>query len=480
MKKAIKTTLSLLIPLALTLAMLLGLTLLTEQKDSRYEYGPFLAQEEDFDVLFFGTSHMIYGVYPMELWQDYGIVSYNLAGHGIHIPTVYWVMKNALLQTKPKLVVVDCYLLEKQTKMFNNFSQVHQSLDVFPLTLTKVRTAFDLLDDAAFDAEFAGGADRTRTELGLLWNFAQYHNRWTELGQDDFSPKYTVEKGAESFNVDVAVPRTSQPTDAVLEETTGKEYLRRIVEDCQREDIDVLLVYLPFPPGETERMEANTARMIAAEYGVDFIDYLDSDVVDLNTDCYDYWSHLNPSGARKVTDHLGQYIRERYNIPDRRGDASYAGWYDDYAAYTEYKLDLLEEQTMLKNYLVLLQDKHLSACLYLAQSDLWFGPYRALLANIGIDTAALPAQGPALVLVDRLAGSVSVLQPGQEVGSGFGAFSLSQVEDGTYSVRVNGIDVLLADTDAVAAIVAMSNTDRALSTAAQFSSGPDGESKMTE
>ena len=135
---------------------------------------------------------------------------------------------------------------------------------------------------------------------------------------------------------------------------------------------------------------------------------------------------------------------------------------------------------MLKNYLVLLQDKHLSACLYLAQSDLWFGPYRALLANIGIDTAALPAQGPALVLVDRLAGSVSVLQPGQEVDSGFGAFSLSQVEDGTYSVRVNGIDVLLADTDAVAGIVAMSNTDRALSTAAQFSSGPDGESKMTE
>ena len=476
MMRRMRPLLSILVTLALTATLLGWLAGLTERKDSRYEYAPFLQEEAGFDVLFFGTSHMIYGVYPMELWQDYGIASYNLAGHGIHIPTVYWVMKNALLQHRPRLVVVDCYLLEKQTKMFNNFSQVHQSLDVFPLTLTKIRAAFDLLNDSGFDAEFPGRSDRTRTKMGLLWSFSQYHDRWTELGQDDFSPKYTTEKGAESFNIDVAVPRTSQPTDAVLEETTGMEYLRRIVEDCQREGIDVLLVYLPFPPGETERKEANTARMIAQEYGVDYIDYLDSDVVDLDTDCLDYWSHLNPSGARKVTDHLGQYIRERYGIPDRRQDPAWAGWYADYQAYTDYKLELLAKQTELKNYLVLLQDKHLNGCVYLAESGLWAGAYQALLENAGVDAGQLPAQGPALAVLDREAGAVYLLRPGDAALASFGQVRFEPA-DGAYAVRVDGEAVLTAGPEAVSGAVILREGGQAAA-AALFASGPEGEKKL--
>ena len=57
-----------------------------ERKDSRYKYEPFFEQEENFDVLFLGTSHVMDGVFPMELWNDYGIVSYNLGGNGNYLP----------------------------------------------------------------------------------------------------------------------------------------------------------------------------------------------------------------------------------------------------------------------------------------------------------------------------------------------------------------------------------------------------------
>ena len=67
-------------------------------------------------VLFFGTSHVNNAVFPMELWKDYGITAYNFGGHANAIATSYWVMKNALDYTHPKLVVFDCLGMTSNTK----------------------------------------------------------------------------------------------------------------------------------------------------------------------------------------------------------------------------------------------------------------------------------------------------------------------------------------------------------------------------
>lgn len=67
-------------------------------------------------MLFMGTSHVLNAVYPMELWNDYGIVSYNFGGHGNYLPTTYCIMKNALEYTTPKLMVIDCFFLGQNKK----------------------------------------------------------------------------------------------------------------------------------------------------------------------------------------------------------------------------------------------------------------------------------------------------------------------------------------------------------------------------
>ena len=71
----------------LLLVSLNALTHLMERKDSIQKHQSFLEQEADFDVLFLGTSHVFCGIFPMELWNDYGIVSYNVAGYSSRIPT---------------------------------------------------------------------------------------------------------------------------------------------------------------------------------------------------------------------------------------------------------------------------------------------------------------------------------------------------------------------------------------------------------
>ena len=79
-------------------------------------------------------------------------------------------------------------------------------------------------------------------------------------------------------------------------------------------------------------------------------------VTDYATDCFDTNEHLNPSGARKVSDYLGRYIAEHYEIADRRGEAAYAAWADDTAAYRAKKLADFQNQGGLESALMLLHD----------------------------------------------------------------------------------------------------------------------------
>ena len=56
---------------------LLGLDRALRREDGARKYSAFYEETQPIDVYFLGTSHVMDAVYPMELWRDYGIVSYN-------------------------------------------------------------------------------------------------------------------------------------------------------------------------------------------------------------------------------------------------------------------------------------------------------------------------------------------------------------------------------------------------------------------
>ena len=103
------------VTLLLTAWLLFALTELTENKDSDNKYSDFF-RDREYDVLFFGTSNVIDDVFPMELWKEYGIVSYNCGGTSNQLATTYWVMENALDYVTPKVVVIDCLHLSEDRK----------------------------------------------------------------------------------------------------------------------------------------------------------------------------------------------------------------------------------------------------------------------------------------------------------------------------------------------------------------------------
>ena len=132
---------------------LAGLIFMVSYLDSVFQYKEapkrfrlfFEDKEAEYDVMFFGTSHVIDSVSPLELWDNHGITSYNFAGYGMNMPTLYWLIQNVLEYKTPKLVVIDCSRISK-TNLYGTVYQTHNVFDAFPLTKTKADAIFELFE----------------------------------------------------------------------------------------------------------------------------------------------------------------------------------------------------------------------------------------------------------------------------------------------------------------------------------------------
>ena len=91
------------------------------------------------------------------------------------------------------------------------------------------------------------------------------------------------------------------------------KYLDKIYELCQDKEVELVLVKTPLPCYDRVVEETNTVSDWAEEHDVALINYMRmQDILDLNfyTDSLDGGTHLNESGAGKVSRHLAMYLRE--------------------------------------------------------------------------------------------------------------------------------------------------------------------------
>ena len=327
-----------------------------ERKYSYSKYYDFYQQKQDFDVLFLGTSHVLNAVYPMELWRDHGIISYNLANHSENICTNYWQLRNALDHTKPKAVVIDLYAVDGDGKVNDRY--LHNFTDEVPFSLTKIKLVQDLLEP------------EKRPEY--LFNFSLYHSRWEELGLEDLKPSTGLEKGAE-LRDDIAVnePPTLIPKEEYdPTDRLNKQYLQKIIDLCKEQNIAIVLMYLPYTMPEGDQLVANWGYAIAEKNEIPYLNFVYEDLaLNYATDCADIAHHLNASGARKVTDYLGTFLTQNYDIPDRRQDPAYSFWQQDYTEYREMINEWMNTISNLYSYLVMLNDRDLSVRIYLAEDS---------------------------------------------------------------------------------------------------------------
>ena len=405
------------------IALLLSyLTVLTVWKETYKEKGTFVDKAGDCDVLLFGNSRIRDSVFPMELWNEFGITSYNLGFPGTTVQTYYWALVNALDYADPELVVVDCCLLARTTE--ESLSSIQAVMAAFPFSFNKVRTALDIfpLDEYSFDDMFA-----------VIWPFSKFHNRWAELEPDDFHNDKSDALGAFEC-VRSVVPEfdSTTPADtdyAKIEKSIDN--MRRIAQLCSERGIKLVFSYTPHPATNTERWQTSVAEETAAELGVEFINFLDTDIVDYYTDMYDANSHLNISGARKLTRYLGRLLSEEYGLADHRGEAGYSSWDADYQEYLKAREQQLADETDLSRALLMLSYERYSSLIYIPAGSELFENDRVMKLIENAAGTELPKLRKAaesgeeyLLLTDRAA-AASYEASGSGIYDGSGGIKLS-------------------------------------------------------
>lgn len=410
-------------------------------------YKTFFDYASEYDVLYFGTSHVMYGINPLEIWNDYGITSYNWGSPTCSIPSIYWKLMNILDYSTPKLVVIDCLRVTWTYKSYNTY-RLHEAFDAFPLSYTKWKAVNDLMKDQARMEDGMIYSDLDR--FNLLFPLSAYHSRWDQIGAADFNYQFVDTKGCE-FEINVAEPREISNTTEkaeLTEEMQGVIYLRKIIEECQNREISVLLTYLPYPTDEKGKKESNVIQQIADEYGVNYINFTDIDVVNYDTDYSDPTSHMNITGQKKVSEFLGNYIIENYDIEDKRNDINAAQWNSWYSTYKDYEKDFLKKQYNLSSYLMLLYKSNDVIVIDMKDSSILNNyVYFSLITNIGEGSNEINSETDFIIAQD---GKVVVLDDFRDNGvskdTEIGTVSLYYGED-VYGLYVNGDEYYIGTLD---------------------------------
>ena len=327
---------------AVWLLALCGCLLLADRAmrrdDGERKYGNFFAEEQEFDVFFMGTSRVLDGVQPMELWRDYGFTSYNMGNNSENLETTRWVLDLAMDTHKPKAVLIAVYYVDREVTDAWAYSFRHLFLDEIPLSRKKIECVRATLPESEW--------------LEFLMPFSLYHGRWEEI----LSGKTEEQVICRPFTMGAEL-RAQRETPAIsfvrtqemnTEEMEGKESLRRIAALCRENGIEPVFMAIPAPISEAEQMNVNSVQLVADELGVPFINMLDEEgLVDFDSDCYDALGHLNPDGASKVTAYLGQWLSGHFDFEDKRGSASHAHWDENLKAYEAHREEVWGDMTRL-------------------------------------------------------------------------------------------------------------------------------------
>lgn len=310
----------------------------TKQMASYYYHFP----DDSFDVVFLGTSITYSGFYPMQLWHDYGITSFNLGSANQTIPMSYYLIEEAIEKHSPKLIVLDCSMILEQKEVYAT-PYLHFVTDNMPyfspyrfkmfMNLAKHQYQEFLIPFVAYHDQFENLKKDKR--LMLLSKYPLGARVRNSVYEEEFFEKHEIDR-----NVKLGQP--------------ALEYLLKIKKLCDDKHVSLCLTQLPFiSPGKSVSQEYYDERRSAAymvgEFAeqndmvfYNFVDDIDKIGI-VKGDTTD-GEHLNVRGGTKMTRYFAENVLVNYQLPDHRDDSRY-DFMDK--AYEEYLKFLQSENTEL-------------------------------------------------------------------------------------------------------------------------------------
>lgn len=323
----------------------LNQVMLNRESDGSIQLYDFYELEKDrVDVLCIGSSHVYYGYNTCQLYDDYGIASYLLSSSGQPVWVSYYLLEEALKSQQPKLVLFDTGTLFRREEDFQP-----SSWEVL-IGMKPSRTKWNALKEVS-------SYDPTLDAASAFFTFPYYHTRFLSLTRQDY-------EGMEDMRYMGYKPRFGTISESELEDAQKAEsdykagitartekYLLKMMQLCRDQNIPMAIANTPYANLSDAKRKANAyIKTLADQYDIPVLEGNDLTremQIRFSDDLLDP-SHLNYDGSVKFTAYLGEWLKDRYNLPDRRGETQYQKWEETSALMRHVELNeqrLMEAQT---------------------------------------------------------------------------------------------------------------------------------------
>ncbi|MGN0383857.1 MAG: hypothetical protein ACI4DS_06275 [Eubacterium sp.] len=314
-------------------------------------YNTFYELDENtVDGIILGNSVIDRGYNPVYAWNQTGMATYSLSSESQPLAMTTSLMEEALKTQNPKFFVVELHSLRSSKFYSATEVFIRRAADAMKPSLTRMKAVKAGIDYYNNVSEYRVSVGRKELDeldnLSLYFPFIKYHTRWEEVTRDDYEVLYSDVMSAYT-ETKTFHQRAVGPTE-VTDEAGGltdyqKEVLMQVIDYCDENKINVVFVSIPSVLTVTEQTELNEAFEIIEAYDSPYVSGISFNTnemykelgIDWDKDFYNN-DHLNSKGGIKFTTYMAEYLKNKFNIEDKRDDESYDEWDKAYETYMDF------------------------------------------------------------------------------------------------------------------------------------------------
>lgn len=259
------------------------------------------------DVVFMGDSLIYSSISPLEIWNKYGYTSYDYATPAQLIVDTLANMEVVIESQSPKIIFMEANVLFRNPLNAPNYSKF-----------------------------------KYQKRLNQAAPIVNYHNNW-KIKLFKFVDKKTDYSSVNNFKGFryITKVKSAKLTDYMKVTNEVKDLpfnnldnFKKIVELCEKNNVKLILISTPNKNSWNYSKYLGTKKL-AEKYSLEYIDLnLGNPLnIDWTTETKDKGSHVNYSGARKVTEFIGEYLYNSGLLIDHRSDIEYEEWNMTYKRY---------------------------------------------------------------------------------------------------------------------------------------------------
>lgn len=299
-----------------------------------------------YDVCFIGRSPVVSNTCNQELYEKYGIASINAGVSGQRFPLTVYTLEEVFEYQSPKVVFFDTRGLfdtvKLETESMQDESYLHFSLDNIKTNNIKKKALQKI-------KQYNKEIDEWDYYSKLYYN----HDNWKNITKDNFL-SYNDTDGLHG-NISLLEVAENITNTYVSSDRYGlaeipkanEQYLTEMAKLCNDAGSELILIttYADFT-----KAQQHEVILLAKKLGLKYININEYTLkiglqhsLDFNTDS----THMNLSGAIKLTHFLGDYLQKNYDFTDRRNDSSYNRYEEEKEKFEIQKEYIYSKQALL-------------------------------------------------------------------------------------------------------------------------------------